>query len=452
MRIIIIGNGKIGNILARQLSGENHDLVLVDNNHAALQRAETMDLLCVEGNGASISVLLEAGVRTAELVIAVTNSDEMNIMCCLIAKKLGAQHTIARIRNPDYFRDAALLKLEVGLDLVINPEAAAAQEISRILRVPSAFSVESFAGGRVDLIGFTVKETDGLTDRKLLENSKFTSGNTLLCAVRRGSEVIVPDGNFVPQVGDKAYVVGSQSALNLLFQQMGRPVDRVRTVSVVGGSRIAIYLGWALGRTDMKLRIVEQDSEKCIQLSEKLPQALILEGDGTDADLMESEGIFESDAFVSLTGRDEENLLIAMNAQRAGVKKVLAKMTRMNYSRIVNDVGLDSVISPKEITANKISTYIRALENSKGSVVEALYKLADGAVEAVEFTAAATVDFLNQPLKELRLKPGLLVAAVARDAHHIIIPDGETKILAGDRVIVIAKSLFLKDLNDILQK
>ena len=452
MRIIIIGNGKIGNILARQLSGANHDLVLVDNSHTALQRAESMDLLCVEGNGASISVLLEAGARTAELVIAVTNSDEMNIMCCLIAKKLGAQHTIARIRNPDYYRDAPLLKKEVGLDLVINPEAAAAQEIARILRVPSAFSVESFSGGRVDLIGFTVKDTDGLTDRKLQDNKMFTSGNTLLCAVRRGSEVIVPDGNFVPQVGDKGYVVGAQAALNLLFQQMGRPVHRVRTVSVVGGGRIAIYLGWALARTDMKLRIVEKDPEKCVNLSEKLPHALVLEGDGTDSDLLESEGVFESDAFVSITGRDEENLLIAMSAQRAGVKKVLAKMTRMNYSNIVHDVGLDSIISPKEITANKISSYIRALENSKGSVVEALYKLADGAVEAVEFTAAASVDFLNQPLKQLRLKPGLLVAAVVRDAHHIIIPDGETKILEGDRVIVIAKSLFLKDLNEILQK
>lgn len=452
MRIIIIGNGKIGNTLARQLSEEDHDLVLVDSSRAALQRVEnTLDLLCVEGNGASISTLMEAGARTADLVIAVTNYDEVNIVCCLIAKKLGAQHTVARIRNPDYFRDAPLLKREVGLDMVINPEAASAQEIARILRVPSAFSVETFAGGRVDLIGFTIRATDGLTDRSLQECNKLSTGNTLLCAIRRGGQVIVPDGTFVPQVGDKAYVVGSPTALDNLFHQMGRPLDRVHTVSVVGGSRITIYLGWALARAGMKLRIVEQNPDKCVFLSEKLPSALVIQGDGTDRELLEAEGLFDSDAFVSLTGRDEENLLIAMNAQRSGVDKVLAKMTRPNYMDLVQDMGLESVISPKEITANKISSYVRGLQNSQGSAVEVLYQLADGTVEAVEFNAAANLDFLNRPLKELRLKPGLLVAAVVREGR-IIIPDGDTKLLEGDRVIVIAKSLFLKDLNDILEK
>lgn len=452
MRIIIIGNGKIGNTLARQLSGENHDLVLVDSNRATLQRAEkTLDLLCVEGNGASISTLMEAGARTADLVIAVTNYDEVNIVCCLIAKKLGAEHTIARIRNPDYFKDASLLKREVGLDMVINPEAAAAQEIARILRVPSAFSVETFAAGRVDLIGFTIRESDGLAGRSLQQDSRLSSGNLLLCTARRGSQIIVPDGTFVPQVGDRAYVVGSHEALDHLFHQMGRPLERVRSVSVVGGSRIAIYLGWALARSGMKLRIVEQDPEKCERLSEKLPGALILQGDGTDQELLEGEGIYESDAFVSLTGRDEENLLIAMGAQRGGVQKVLAKMTRLNYTDLIQDMGLESIISPKDITANKISSYVRGLQNSQGSAVEVLYKLADGAVEAVEFNAAANLKFLNRPLKELQLKPGLLVAAVVREGK-IIIPDGDTKLLEGDRVIVIAKSLFLQDLNDILQK
>ena len=220
---------------------------------------------------------------------------------------------------------------------------------------------------------------------------------------------------------------------------------------MVGGSRIAIYLGWALARSGIKLRIVEQDPEKCERLSEKLPGALILQGDGTDQELLEGEGIYESDAFVSLTGRDEENLLIAMGAQRGGVQKVLAKMTRLNYTDLIQDMGLESVISPKDITANKISSYVRGLQNSQGSAVEVLYKLADGAVEAVEFNAAANLKFLNRPLKELQLKPGLLVAAVVREGK-IIIPDGDTKLLEGDRVIVIAKSLFLQDLNDILQK
>jgi len=254
MKIIIVGNGKIGNTLARQLANENHDLVLVDNSREALQRAEdSLDLMCVEGNGASISTLMEAGARTADLVIAVSNYDEVNIVCCLIAKKLGVKHTVARIRNPDYFRDAALLKKEVGLDMVINPESAAAQEIARILRVPSAFSVESFASGRVDLIGFTIRETDGVAGKRLRENSALSEGNTLLCTVRRGDEVIVPDGRFVPQVGDKAYVVGTHEALNQMFHKMGRPVERVRNVAVIGGGRVTVYLGWALARAGIRL-------------------------------------------------------------------------------------------------------------------------------------------------------------------------------------------------------
>ncbi|MEG1682912.1 MAG: Trk system potassium transporter TrkA [Oscillospiraceae bacterium] len=449
---MIIGSGKIGYTLARQLSVEDHELVLVDKNRRALERAEAaLDVLCVEGNGASISVLLQAGAKTAELVIAVTNSDEVNIVCCLIAKKLGAQHTVARIRDTDYFRDAALLKHEVGLDMVINPEAAAAQEIARILRMPSAFSVETFVGGRVDLIGFTVRESDGLTGETLQKNQRFASGSTLVCAVRRGTEVIVPDGGFVPQVGDTVYVVGGQPALHQLFSQMGRPLNRIRSVSVVGGGRIAIYLAWTLARQECKLRVVEQDPEKCALLSELLPNALILQGDGTDRDLLESEGVFEADAFVSLTGRDEENLLIAMNAQRAGVGKVLAKMTRPNYTELVQEMGLESIISPKEIAADQIVSFVRGLQNSQGSAVEVMYQLLGGAIEAVGFTAGASLLFLDQPLRELRLKEGLLVAALVRDGHTII-PDGDTKILVNDRVIVIAKSLFLRDLNDILQQ
>ena len=451
MKIIIIGSGKVGFTLAKQLSGENHDLVLIDQRAEAMQVADnTLDILCLEGSGASIQILLEAGVRSADLVISVTGSDELNIVCCLIAKKLGARHTVARIRSPEYYREANLLKREIGLNMIINPEYAAAQEISRLLRVPSAFSVETFARGLVELIGFPILESDGLAGLSLFEYNKRRSNGVLMCAVIRGSEVYVPNGRFVPQVGDKAYVIGSQREIARFFHTLGRDGNRIRAITVLGGSKIATYLTWAVEKVGMKVRIVEQDPVKCLSLSEKLPDSMILQGDGTDSAVIDAEGLLDTDAFIALTNRDEENLLMAMTAQRHGVKKVIAKMSRPNYIEMMRESGVDSIISPKDITANQISAYVRAMARSEGSAVENLYKLLGGAIEAVEFTATSTTKFLDTPLKDLRLKPGMLVAAIAREGKTVI-PDGSTSIRAGDKVIVMAKSLFLQDLDEILQ-
>ena len=453
MKIIIIGNGKVGFTLAKQLSGEDHDLVLIDHNAEALRVADsTLDIMCLDGSGASIQILRTAGVREAELVIAVTGSDELNIVCCLIAKKLGARHTVARIRSPEYFREANLLKREIGLNMIINPEYAAAQEISRLLRVPSAFSVETFARGLVEMIGFPIQESDGLAGLSLFEYNKRNPNNrgVLMCAAIRGDEVYVPNGRFVPQVGDKAYVIGSQREIVQFFQNLGRDSGRLRQITVLGGSRIATYLTWAVEKVGIKVRIVEQSGEKCLALAEKLPKALIIQGDGTSSELIDEEDLLDTDAFIALTNRDEENLLMAMTAQRHGVKKVIAKMTRPNHIEMIREFGVDSVISPKDITANQISAYVRAMARSQGSAVENLYKLLGGAIEAVEFTATETTRFLDTPLKDLRLKPGMLVAAIAREGKTII-PDGSTSIHAGDKVIVMAKSLFLQDLDEILQ-
>lgn len=453
MKIIIIGNGKVGYTLAKQLSGENHELVLIDKNMEALRNADgALDIMCLEGSGASIQVLLSAGVREADLVVAVTGEDELNMVCCLIAKKLGARHTVARVRSPEYFREANLLKKEIGVSMIINPEHAAAQEISRLLRVPTAFSVETFARGLVEMIGFPVLESDGLAGIPLYEYNKRHPNGVLMCAVIRGSEVYVPNGSFVPQAGDKAYVIGSSGEMANFFHTLGRDGDKIRRITVLGGSKIATYLTWAVEKVGMKVRIVEEDEEKCLTLAEKLPNAQIIHGDGTDTEVIESEGLLEVDAFIALTNRDEENLLMAMTAQRSGVRKVVAKMNRPNYIEMTRGFGVDSIISPKEITASQISAYVRALDRSQGSAVEHLYRPLGGAVEAVEFTAAANSKFLDTPLKDLgpRLKRGLLVAAIARDGKTII-PDGNTSIRAGDRVIVMAKSLFLQDLDDLLQ-
>ena len=289
MKIIIVGVGKVGYAIAEQMTGENHDIVIVDQSSAVLDHADSMlDVMCVEGNGASASVLLQAGVREADLLIAVSENDEVNLICCLMAKKLGARHTVARVRNPDYFRDAPILRREIGLDMIINPEHAAAQEISRILRVPSAFSVETFAGGLVELIGFQAAPGDSLVGKSLIEFNRETPNSILMCAAKRDDSVIVPDGSFVPLPGDRVYVIGTPAETTRVLRSMGRPTAPIRRVSILGGSRIAQYLAWTLTTTGTHVTIVEKNEAKCLTLAEKLPKATIIHGDGTDHDLVES--------------------------------------------------------------------------------------------------------------------------------------------------------------------
>ncbi len=451
MKVIIVGAGKVGYAIAGQLAVENHNVVIVDSSAAALERADsTLDIMCVEGNGASVSVLKSAGAADADLVIAVTNGDEANLVCCLIAKKLGAKHTVARVRNTDYRRDADMLKREIGLDMVINPDLAAAREIARILSFPAAFSAEPFARGRIDMIGFHVSAKDALAGVPLSEFNRKRIAEVLFCAAEHNGEYVIPDGNFVPQPGDRMYMVGAKHEVLKMLKGMGRSLQRVKEVSLLGGSRIAMYLTWELQRSNTRVRIVEKEHADCMILAEELPGTMVIEGDGTDSNLIQSEGVFQVDAFVSLTGRDEENLLMALTAQRAGVPKVVAKMTRPNYMDLVHDTGLESIISPKDIVANQITSYVRALANSEGSAVESLYRLLDGTVEALEFTAAATSEgILDIPLKDLKLKKGLLLAAIVRD-YRTIIPDGMTCIQEGDRVVVVTRITGLDDLADIL--
>ena len=451
MKIIIVGCGKVGYAIAQQLTQEKHDITIVDDEAIHLNRADsTLDVMCIHGNGASISVLMEAGARNADLVIAVTGVDETNLVCALIAKSLGAQHTIARIRNPDYRRDADMLKREIGLDMVINPDLAAAQEIARILSFPAAISVEPFAGGRIDMIGFQLHPEDTILGRSLSDFHRERVAEVLICAAQRGDEFIIPNGSFVPQLDDRLYMVGSKTELHKMLRSMGRSLQRVKDVSILGGSRISMYLSWELARAGTRVHIVEQDHDKCLRLSQELPDAMIIEGDGTDTDLIRSENLFGADGFVALTGRDEENLLMALSARRAGVRKVLAKMTRPNYMDLVQETGLGSIISPKDIIANQITRYVRALANSQGMAVESLYKLLGGKVEALEFTAKNDgYGILHTPLMKLPLRHGVLLAAIVREGR-IIIPGGMTTIEPGDHVLVVTNVPGLTDLKNIL--
>ena len=332
MRIIIIGDGKVGYSLAETLSKEDNDVTIIDKNSDALKKAsENLDVMCIRGNGVSTNILMQAGVKDVDLLIAATSSDEMNMVCCLTAKKLGAEHTIARIRDPEYANELSILKHDLGLDLVINPEQAAAGEIARLLRFPSAVNIESFAKGRVDLIEIKATEGIPIIGMKLKNISQKIASDILIGAVLRDGEVIIPNGDFEIEENDTLYIIGRPSSVFNFCKQIGKISQKIKNVMVVGGGRIAYYLVQYLKNTDMKVKMIEISKDRCVALSEMLPNTLIINGDGTDEDVLNSENLSDMNAFVSLTGRDEENLMAALLAKQSGVIKVIAKITRVNY-------------------------------------------------------------------------------------------------------------------------
>ena len=450
MKIIIVGDGKVGFTLAEHLSQEEHDVTVIDTNDDALRRAsESLDVMCVKGNGASISALRESGADTADVVIAATSMDEVNMVCCLTAKRLGAKYVIARVRNVEYAAELATLKQELGIDMVINPENATAVEISRLLRFPSAANIETFYRGRVELIGFRVQEGDFIVGHPLSAQShKLQELPMLMCAVERCGEVTIPDGSFVPQAEDRLYLIGQPSGLTDFFKLLGRYTPRLKDVFLVGGGRIAHYLTAILEHLGMRVKIVERSMDRCRHLSEVLPRTMVICGDGTDQELLEQENISAADAFVALTDRDEDNLIISLYAMQQGLKKVVAKSNRQNYAGIARAVGLDSVISPKFITANQILQVVRGMQNSKGSVMNALHRIAGGHAEAMEFLANDTTRNLGIPLKDLRLKKGILIAVLVHQ-NRIIIPDGSSILSQGDTVIIVSRNHGILDINDI---
>ena len=451
MKIIIVGGGKVGYTLAQQLSIEEHDVILIDSDADVLNHAdETLDIMCIRGNGASVEVLNNASVNEADLLIAVTDSDELNMICCVIGKKLGAEHTVARIRNTDYSNEYKMLKQELELDMVINPEMDAANEIARMIQFPSAANVETFANNLLELVEFRVKDTDPIVNIKLMDLSNKLPAKVLFCTVRRNDEVEIPKGNFIFTGGDIVSVIGERKGINKFFTHLGRSSHKVKNITIVGGSRIAIYLAWLLEDLNMNVKIIELNKERSILLSELLPNALIIHGDGTDQEVLDNENIQTADATIALTDMDEENLISSLYAHQCGISKVVLKINRNNYIPIVKKLGLDSVISPKLTTANSILRYVRALDNSQGIAVEKLYRISDEEAEVAEFTAKDSPYLLDIKLKDLKLKKDILIAALVRN-KKIIIPDGSDCIKKGDKVIVVTKKGFITDLNEILE-
>ena len=451
MNIIIIGDGKVGYTIAEHLAKEDHNITIIDNNEEALKKADdTLDVMCIKGNGARKSVLLEAGIETADILIAVTSRDEMNMVCCLMAKKICDIRTVARIRDPEYYEEFSDLQQNGGIDVVINPEYAAALEIANILQFPSAMNIEPFFGGRVRMVEFRVQKGDMLDGLKLFQLGSKWPENTLVLAVERRQEVYIPGGDFEFQEGDKLFVMGQIRSLAEMFRRMNRYLQKVDSVMIAGGGRTAYYLTKIIERLNISVKIIEISNRKCQKLSEDLPHAMIIEGDGTDREVLEAENIEDVDAFITMTGRDEENLITAMYAVERGVDKVIAMTTRVNLPSIINKLGLDSVVSPKLVTASYIIGYVRGMQNLEGGIVESLYKIVDGKAEIISFIANDTAKVLNVPLRELKLKKEVLIACI-QHGSNIIVPHGNEQIQEGDKVLVVTKDdTFILSLDDIV--
>ena len=450
MNIVITGIGKIGRAVTEHLSGEGHNITVIDINPKVVDEiVNDYDVRGVCGNGAVASVLKEAEADKADLVISVTSSDELNVMCCLVAKKVGAKQTIARVRNPEYASQVYMMREELGLSMAVNPDFDAAMEIGRILRFPSAVKVDSFANGKVDLVEIKLDENSPLVGKNLLDLHERYQIRVLICAVCRGDEVFIPKGDFRLESKDEVYITASPAEITKLFKKLDILKERTRRVMIIGGSRIAYYLAQELVDLGASIKIIERDATRCQFLSENLSNCLIINADGTDQKNLLEEGLERMDALISLTGFDEENIIIAMNAKEKGVNTIIAKVNRNNYSNILDAAGIESVISPKDITTNHIIRYVRGMESSQGSEFKTLYRIVDNKVEALEFYIPFETNYTNIPLKDLKTKNNALLACIIRN-NNVIIPNGNDSIQPLDTVIVVTTAP-IKDVSDILR-
>lgn len=452
MNILIVGCGKIGATILASLVNEGHNVTAIDSNPDVLsQLANVYDIMSVCGNGADCETLEEAGVSEIDLLIATTDSDEFNMLSCFLGKRMGAKYTIARIRNPQY-NDSSLgfMKQQLDLSMSINPEKMAAKELYHLLKLPSATKVESFSVRNFQIIELRLKVDSVLDGIKLSDlRSKF-SAKFLICAVERDEEAYIPDGNFILKKGDRIALTAKQSEFAKLLKEMGILQKQARRVMILGGSRTSYYLAKMLSLSGNNVTLIERNREICEELCDAIPKATIINGDGANVELLAEEGLDSLDAFVALTGIDEENILLSSFAVNKNVPKVIAKVNRDELIPLAEQWGLDSIVSPKKIITDVILRYVRALENSVGSSVETLYKMLDDKVEVLEFSVKPDFLQLGICLKDLKTKPNTLIAGIMRD-RKTIIPTGDDMLLAGDKVVVIAANQRINTLSDILK-
>ena len=451
MQIIIVGCGKVGRTLAEMLQEEESDLTLIDISQEKMDViADKIDALMIEGNGASINTLMEAGIDKADLLIAVTGSDELNLLCCLIAQKTGRCHTIARVRNPIYSNEINFIKERLGVTMIINPELAAANEISRLHRLPSAMKIDTFARGRVELLKFKVLPEYKLDGMHISEITSRFKLDVLICGIEGPDGVIIPGGTDVVHDGDFISIMASPETAAAFFRRIGLRTGQVHSTIIIGGGTTSYYLAKALLLMNVKVKIIDKDKARCETLSDLLPDATIINGDGTDRNLLFEEGLENVGSVVALTNMDEENIFLSLYAKKHSKAKLVTKVNRLEFDDIVDNLDIGSVIYPKYITADYILQYVRAMQNSIGSNVETLYHILDGKAEALEFKIRDNSSpVLNTPLAELNLRSNLLVGCLNRDGK-IRIPRGQDTLQVGDTVIIVTTHRGLRDISDIL--
>ena len=449
--IIIVGCGKVGAALTEELCEEGHNITLIDTNEERVNKlTDSFDVMGVVGNGASYSVLKDAGIEEADLFIAVTDMDELNLLCCTVARRASHCEAIARVRNPEYSDDISYLKEKLDLAMIINPDEEAAKVIARMLGLPAALSVKSFANGRAEMVRFVIPAENRLCGRQLKDLSDVTGGNVLICAVERGEDIYIPDGSFTLHEGDQVTFISNIIAARRFFERIGIQNRRIHHVVIVGGGKASYYLCKLLIEDGIEVKVIEKNKQRCEELCDLLPKAIIINGDGNDRDLLREEKIADADAFIPLTGMDEENIFLTLFASDVSNAKVITKLKRNTFHDVIGKLNIGSVVYPKYITAEMILTYVRGLSASMDySNIRTLYHFFGSRVEAIEFEAAGNSKTLNIPLKDIRTKDNLLIAGLIRGRRNII-PGGDDAIRQGDRVIVVTTHIGLRSLDDII--
>lgn len=451
MNIIIVGCGKVGYTLVELLSSEDHNLVVIDEKPERVSRiTDSMDAMGIVGNGINHQTLLAAGIETADLLIAVTGDDEKNLLCCVIAKKTGRCQTIARVRNPIYNEETEFLKKEFGIAMIINPDLAAATEIAKVFQFPSALRVDTFAKGRVELLHFRIGKDSPLLGIKLYNLNQTLHTSVLVCTAMRGDDVIIPNGNFEFHENDVISIASTRKNAIEFFRKIGTVTHRVANAILAGGGAISYYLAKSLIAFGIHVTIIDIDPARCDYLSEALPDATIICGDATDQNLLSQEGLEHAQGFAALTGLDEENILLSLYANEVSGARTVTKINRLNFTSIINNLNLGSIVYPRVITADYILKHVRSTSYSRNSNVEKLYKLANGRVEALEFIIKEDSAVAGIPLQNLNLRKNTLVCCIYRN-NEVIIPTGQDMMLAGDSVLVVIYGYRIYDIQEILE-
>ena len=451
LSIIIVGCGKVGSTLVEQLSKEGHDITIIDKNRQKVQNlSDVYDVMGLVGNGASYSVQKEAGIDHADLLIAVTDSDELNLLCCTVAGRVGKCAAIARVRTPDYSEEIGYLREKLGLAMIINPEFEAASEVARVLYLPTALEINTFAHGQAEMIKIKIPEGNVINGQTLAQISKAVPVNILICAIERGREMYIPSGNTIVKSGDIISFIASRHNAREFLKRIGFHTNQVKNTMIIGGGKAAYYLGKQLLNMGIEVKIIESDQKRAQELSMLLPDAIIIHGDGTDEDILKEEGIEYVESFVPLTGIDEENIMLTLHAKQVSCAKVITKINRITFRDVIDNLDLGSVVYPRYITAEAIIAYVRAKKESMDSDIESRYHLFNQRAEGIEFKIDKESEVTDVPLMDLNLKDNLLIALINRNGR-IIIPSGSDSIKVGDSVVVVTKHTGFNDIKDVLK-